>query len=124
MKSQTFKTITGVIAVLGVIGSIVSGFVFKTVDFSLDTGVAEKFNTQLMFEGLIGTVLICLVFYGFATVIEHLEKLENVNNKMTDTIKSSVEEKREPSKSEWKCPNCGKINQNYVGSCGCGTTRP
>lgn len=22
------------------------------------------------------------------------------------------------------CPNCGKINQNYVGSCGCGTPKP
>lgn len=23
-----------------------------------------------------------------------------------------------------KCPNCGKINQNYVGSCGCGAPKP
>ena len=23
-----------------------------------------------------------------------------------------------------KCPNCGKINQNYVGSCGCGEIKP
>lgn len=25
-----------------------------------------------------------------------------------------------PSKGEWKCPKCGKINSNYVGTCGCG----
>ena len=26
--------------------------------------------------------------------------------------------------NEWKCPTCGVVNQNYVGTCGCGTRRP
>lgn len=25
-----------------------------------------------------------------------------------------------PLYNEWKCPACGRINQNYVGTCGCG----
>jgi uncharacterized paraquat-inducible protein A len=25
---------------------------------------------------------------------------------------------------EWVCPNCGRKNQNYVGTCGCGTRKP
>lgn len=25
---------------------------------------------------------------------------------------------------EWQCPNCGRINANYVGTCGCGQVRP
>lgn len=29
-----------------------------------------------------------------------------------------------PSNNEWKCPNCGKINQNYTGTCGCGQLKP
>ncbi|MBQ5399307.1 MAG: hypothetical protein IIU14_07735 [Ruminococcus sp.] len=33
-------------------------------------------------------------------------------------------EEREPNENEWKCPTCGKINQNYVGTCGCGEARP
>ena len=33
-------------------------------------------------------------------------------------------EKTEAGPNEWKCPNCGKIHQNYVGSCGCGQTKP
>ena len=24
----------------------------------------------------------------------------------------------------WICPNCGRENQNYVGSCGCGEVKP
>ena len=35
-----------------------------------------------------------------------------------------VEPEREPTEYEWKCPNCGKINQNYVGTCGCGEPKP
>ena len=31
---------------------------------------------------------------------------------------------REPEQHEWKCPKCGKINQNYVGTCGCGELKP
>lgn len=27
-------------------------------------------------------------------------------------------------KGEWKCPKCGNIHQNYVGSCGCGESKP
>lgn len=26
--------------------------------------------------------------------------------------------------NEWMCPKCGKIHQNYVGSCGCGGEKP
>ena len=29
-----------------------------------------------------------------------------------------------PEIDEWKCPKCGKINQNYVGTCGCGQLKP
>ena len=25
---------------------------------------------------------------------------------------------------EWRCPECGKLNQNYVGTCGCGQVKP
>lgn len=34
--------------------------------------------------------------------------------------KSSVTQ----STNSWICPKCGKINQNYVGTCGCGETKP
>ena len=26
--------------------------------------------------------------------------------------------------NSWICPKCGKINQNYVGTCGCGKGKP
>lgn len=27
------------------------------------------------------------------------------------------------SSDAWQCPNCGRINQSYVGTCGCGTSK-
>ena len=32
--------------------------------------------------------------------------------------------KTEPAANEWKCPQCGLIHQNYVGTCGCGCKKP
>ena len=26
--------------------------------------------------------------------------------------------------NEWVCPKCGRKNQNYVGTCGCGEVKP
>ena len=26
--------------------------------------------------------------------------------------------------NEWICPKCGRTNQNYVGTCGCGEVKP
>lgn len=31
---------------------------------------------------------------------------------------------REPEADEWKCSKCGRINKNYIGTCGCGTNKP
>ncbi|MGN1111634.1 MAG: zinc-ribbon domain-containing protein [Acutalibacteraceae bacterium] len=35
-----------------------------------------------------------------------------------------VDANRVPEKNEWLCPKCGKINVNYVGTCGCGEVKP
>lgn len=35
----------------------------------------------------------------------------------------NMSEQGEAGENEWKCPKCGRINQNYVGTCGCGCTK-
>lgn len=38
--------------------------------------------------------------------------------------KDTAAEEAEMLKNFWKCPGCGKMNHNYVGTCGCGETKP
>lgn len=35
----------------------------------------------------------------------------------------STSKEAQPNPNEWKCPVCGRINQNYVGTCGCGNKK-
>ena len=41
-----------------------------------------------------------------------------------EKVEKPAEPEIEPGENEWKCPECGKINQNYVGTCGCGAAKP
>lgn len=130
MKSSFYKVITGIIAVLGFIGGIVLGNTVKVYDF----------NTWLMIESWIATTILCLIFYGIASALEYLEELgagennsSNIStsyNAYNDRLSAQPifrDEKpisKTLTENEWKCPKCGKINQNYVGTCGCGTNKP
>lgn len=48
---------------------------------------------------------------------------ENVAVPASPEVKEVAGE-RIPTANEWKCPKCGRINQNYVGTCGCGEVKP
>ncbi|MBQ7999921.1 MAG: hypothetical protein IJ298_01725 [Ruminococcus sp.] len=44
-----------------------------------------------------------------------------------DAEKKKEEERKpagSPAQGEWKCTKCGRINQDYVGTCGCGQRKP
>ena len=41
----------------------------------------------------------------------------------TSFQQSAGKEKERLSHGDWKCHNCGRINANYVGTCGCGLTK-
>ena len=44
--------------------------------------------------------------------------------RMHDITPPKCSTDREPEADEWKCPGCGRLNKNYVGSCGCGKEKP
>ncbi|MBQ7504644.1 MAG: hypothetical protein IJT79_04935 [Ruminococcus sp.] len=46
------------------------------------------------------------------------------NSIKTHSEKTSTQQNNIVKTNEWKCPNCGKIHQSYVGSCGCGEEKP
>lgn len=124
MKSSFYKVITGIVAVLGFIGGIVLGNNVKIYDF----------NTPLMIGSWVGTALLCLIFYGIASVLEYLEEISvsknnslhasssyNSNNNgspLEHFLKDEKSNSKTPAENEWKCPNCHSMNlYNDNGEC-------
>ncbi len=70
---------------------------------------------------LIGSVLIIYIKSvdrrGHQEYEDYLKSQASVTHFVGETAKQN-------SSDEWVCKNCGKINKNYVGSCGCGEVKP
>lgn len=117
MKSYYFTVLSIVLAIVGFIGGIING-----------EQAVHDFDVALMLTTWIETALFVLIFAGIGKILDYLEDLKDANSQMSETIKNDIvndiKAKKEPTKDEWKCPKCGKINANYVGSCGCGTKKP
>ena len=72
-----------------------------------------------------------LINYSKGSVTYSAKKLGEIKRTFESPVfRQTIEEKRqayqnrEPSANEWKCPACGTVNQNYVGTCGCGARKP
>lgn len=139
-RIETFGEILLVLIVLyGIISAIVasvsdmhatnSGFPVGTFLLRLLTGALWAFIEYCAYH------VIALLVGSLASIVEHtrisarlLEYRELKDNVTTDPaeinkIETALTNNRKPGKDEWKCPNCGKINANYVGTCGCGTSK-
>lgn len=141
MSSKALRIIAALIGLFGVIFGIILG----TTSFI--------FNIGLMFETWIVFDLIVLFFNWCAAILGKLENIEknicgdNVESSKSGykSIFSSATEKMKTmnntnsntgggvtstssmvnsSGNEWRCPNCGKVNQSYIGTCGCGEEKP
>ena len=56
------------------------------------------------------------------------EKKVEYNSGLFREAEQKREEAKKPAgtplQGEWKCSKCGRINQDYVGTCGCGQRKP
>lgn len=140
MKSKQFKTIAGLLVLVGAIFGIVLGFACQIPTYSVwyDSHKEYAFNVGLMFETWMVFDLLALFFGWLASVLEKLENIEhsicgenstiNTTKPLNDYIQTAVNSihsklEKEPTENEWKCPKCGSVNQNYVGTCGCGQVK-
>ena len=137
-KSKIFRIIGIVIAVLGAIGSIGMGFLFQIPKvrqglYSTYT-VGSDFNFMAMIAGFISIGLLCLFIFGISFILEYLEDIEKrlsaaesnqpsratVYKNINSNFSAAPINQKTAESDEWKCPSCGRINKNYVGTCGCG----
>ena len=102
--------------------------VFENGMMKLESGAL---TTSLYHCAMVGDTLTLTAMDGEAYSFEKIkaEKRSFFKNKIVDAMpvvskEAEPEEEREPEEHEWKCPSCGKINQNYVGTCGCGQGKP
>ena len=83
-------------------------------------------------EGLLATVIVSFMMYGFGELIEKttnidknidrmLRTTESVENKLEEAGKEA-REKKILDEGGWKC-KCGRINYMYVSTCACGLNR-
>lgn len=94
--------------ILGILGSLVLAFREGMLNFIF---------------GVFTTAVPASILLGISKILEELENLKgNSGTPEQDTDLTRLEEERE--RTYWKCPQCGKSNPPYAGTCGCGCEKP
>lgn len=149
---EKIKALAKVVFVIGILISVIGGLVSSIALGSVMHGFAILVFFGSVVVGVIAAYISSMFLYGFGELISNSKKLvengnapqefnsntantnisaeqqtANVSNNTTmsqPATKESEEKEAEPNSNEWKCPKCGKIHQNYVGTCGCGEKKP
>ena len=128
MKSSTMKTISIIIGVLGLIGSIVAGNSLQAVDKYGHT----SFNGVLMLYGFVGTFILFIILYGISAVLDNQENILSKINQVYNNTKEKNPASENSANSKlnlsalnynnnndgtWRCKKCGKTNQHTTRVC-------
>lgn len=104
--------------------------------------IASNFFVTL--QTWISAAILTLVFVFLGSVLDSLDKISNQLSALKEEKNLPYTEASAPGSiaaapifqdhrqakpaapgtNEWACPQCGKVNQNYVGTCGCGEEKP
>jgi len=100
MKKESMANVLGwVIIVLGSIGSLVMGNVYKAIDFSYGNYVSYKYNWSLAISGIIGCVILGLIFIFIAEII-NIGNLNYTNINVIDKSLRSIDQRLEKLEKE------------------------
>lgn len=124
MKSQTLKIIAFIELIIGVIGSIAAGAIFKTVDVEgiLNYDIQEEFNFGLMLGLLVSVIILFVILYALYAILDNLEALRGINKSDSDKVENKIEKKRNIVQNVqegeyWKCAKCGTVNADWIDAC-------
>lgn len=129
------KVISVIVLVLLLIASLVGAIVLWA---TLPRWVDGKFwiGMGTLAGGAVVAVFSSIMLQGYGIIVDAHEvksdKADPAKEAYTSKLFRDMEEKQEearkpagtPAQGEWKCPACGKVNQDYVGTCGCGQLKP
>lgn len=109
---MVFYIVGTIISIIGFIAGIITG--------------ASTHNFLFCLLAWISTFLYAIIYFGIGIILEKNNEILDTLNILKNTSYNSQPKTNEilkPKANEWKCKSCGRINQNYVGSCGCGMTK-
>ena len=103
-------------AIMGLVLNIIFSIMFQNA--AEEKGwMSKKYFWLCFFFGVIGYCLVAALPDRRAC------------NTREELAKTQPEESKKPNSpfvpggDEWRCPECGRINKNYVSSCACGATK-
>lgn len=130
MKKQC-KIIAIAELIIGSIGSFAAAGLFGTDLY----GNRNWFVTIVAFISfMLWTYFLFVIFYSISQILENqetiYERLERIDTSISkqdeklNTLRTaSVFDDVKENIDGWRCPNCGKLNPSYVGTCACGNQK-
>ena len=73
-------------------------------------------------EGLLITVIVSFMMYGFGELIEKTASIEKMLKGIAAEDERQARKQRMLDEGGWKC-KCGRINYRYVSTCTCGVSK-
>lgn len=142
--SKRIKIMAHIMLIINAITTLVFAIVFGREDLRPDYDFHFGYFLLILIIGLLVGYVIPLLVYGFGQLIDNTdvnqltnndirkeEKIKTSNSGFDNLLSSTQNENKsdEPknessSVNEWKCPKCRAVNQNYIGTCGCGEIKP
>lgn len=111
---------------IGIILMVIGGALDIVSIAMIGNSSFHSFQTIVVISSAAFFIGLLLAIFGRGTSGSNNSITANTNNGGFDRLinSSSSSSRRSPLDSgEWKCSRCGKVNQNYVGTCGCGMTK-
>lgn len=121
----------GILKVLAVV-ELVCGLIGSFLIAKGSGAEISRFTIQRNWGITIGTFISCsfsviLVFAVIYAIIEVLDNQEAILKRLSSSEpvgSTHLSHLASPTDaSGWKCNKCGKINADYVGTCGCGANK-
>lgn len=121
MTSSFMRQLSIVYCVVGGIFSIVSGFLFKRIEYS-SFGIEEKVNIALIITSLLGVAFSGCLLFAITSILEHTEDTYALLYRLSKEQQGTKPENSRNSKmnldnviservgNTWRCPDCGKSN--------------
>lgn len=104
--------LTAILCIIKFITAIEAGFYFE----------GEYLISRILVLDIVTTIMILSVEVFLCIVASNLSSLAELILKDDHTAEQC--QNHNDSSTKWQCPACKKINENYVGTCGCGESKP